>query len=94
MKPLYPRIFLADGISLSVQGSQYAYCSPRIDGIKSVWDYFLVEVGFITDSDERTFTPPDDWRQYSDGPFPSDVYGYVPAWMVEKFIKDHGGVKP
>ena len=53
--------------------------------------YTLAEVGFITDFENKPLTPPDDWQQYSDGEFPSDVYGYVPTEIVEKFIAIHGG---
>jgi len=92
MKKLNPRIYCADGASLSVQANQYAYCSPRIDELDEWNHYGLVEVGFITDADEKPLTPPDDWRKYSDGSFPSDVYGYIPTSMVEAFIADHGGI--
>lgn len=91
MKELNPRIKCADGVSLSVQANQYAYCSPRIDEVDEWNHYTLVEVGFITDAEEKPLTPPDDWRQYSDGSFPSDVYGYIPTEMVEAFIEAHGG---
>ncbi len=91
MKELNPRIKCADGISLSVQANKYAYCSPRIDEVSKWNHYTLVEVGFITDADDKPLTPPDDWSQYSDGSFPSDVYGYIPTEMVEAFIAAHGG---
>lgn len=91
MKELNPRITCADGISLSVQANQYAYCSPRIDEIDHWCFYTAVEVGFIEDKDGNQFTPPDDWEQYGEYGLPSDVYGYIPTQMVEKFINDHGG---
>jgi hypothetical protein len=89
MKDLYPRIICADGISLSVQANKHAYCSPRIDEIEC-WDqYTLVEVGYITDKNDQTFAPPETWREYADGEFPSCVYGYVPIGLVEAFIDSH-----
>jgi hypothetical protein len=91
IKKLNPRIKCADGVSLSVQANQYAYCSPRIDEVDEWNHYSKVEVGFVTDSDDKPLTPPDEWREYSDGSFPSDVYGYVPTGMVEAFIEAHGG---
>jgi hypothetical protein len=91
MKTRNPRIICADGVSLSVQANEYAYCSPRINGLDKWSHYIKVEVGFITDSNNIPFTPPDSWRVYSDGSFPSDVYGYIPKEMVEDFIKSHGG---
>lgn len=91
IKELNPRIYCADGVSLSVQGNQYAYCSPRIDDVPTWQAYTLVEVGYITDANEKSMAPPDTWREYGDGEFPSSVYGYVPTGMVEQFIEDHGG---
>lgn len=91
MKPLNPRIYCADGVSLSVQANQYAYCSPRIDDLPKWQDYLKVEVGFITDADKAPLTPPETWSPYSDGEFPSDVYGYIPVELVESFIESHGG---
>lgn len=94
IKELNPRIHCADGVSLSVQGNQYAYCSPQIDDVPTWQDYTLVEVGYITDANEKPLAPPDTWREYGEvayGQFPSRVYGYVPTEMVEQFIEDHGG---
>lgn len=87
MKPLAPRILCEDGTVLSVQASQYHYCSPREDE----GPYSRVEVGFIKDATGAAVTPPEDWREYGDGCFPSDVYGYVPVELVEAFITEHGG---
>lgn len=87
MKPLAPRIICADGTVLSVQASQYHYCSPREDE----GPYDSVEVGFIKDGAGVPLTPPEDWREHGDGCFPSDVYGYVPVEKVEAFIAEHGG---
>jgi hypothetical protein len=91
MKKLNPRVQCVDGTSLSVQANQYAYCSPRIDGLDR-WDqYSLVEVGYIDGPDDKPLTPPDDWCKYGDGGHPSDVYGYVPTGLVKEFIEAHGG---
>ena len=93
MKELNPRIKCTNGISLSVQANQYTYCSPRIDELPTWNDYDLVEVGFITDDNGEEIAPPESWRQYAGDGFPSDVYGYVPTSMVEKFIEDNGGTR-
>jgi len=90
MLPIKPRIKCVDGVSLSVQADKYKYCSPRTDE----GPHYAVEVGFIYDADDKPMAPPDTWREYSDGEFPSDVYGYVPAEMVEAFIESHGGQLP
>jgi|SRR5215831_6158829 len=83
------RITCNDGTTLSVQVGEHMYCTPRNnDG-----EYSEVEVSFIQDSEEKPYIPPNSWEQYSDGSFPSDVYGYVPVALVEEFIASHGGRK-
>ena len=84
-----PRFYCADGVSLSIQASKYHYASPRNDSRPSWTQYDCVEVGFIKDANNQPVAPPEEWRQYSDGEFPSDVYGYVPVALVHKFIADH-----
>ena len=91
MKELNKRIICKNGVSLSVQANQYAYCAPRIDEIAHWFKYSAVEVGFIEDKENNSFTPPESWRQYSDGEFPSNVYGYIPTSKVECFIRENGG---
>ena len=81
--PRYP-IVCNDGTTLSVQVGSSLYCSPR-ESENGPWTH--VEVGF------PSITPPDTWKEYSDGAFPSDVYGYVPVELVEQFIAEHGGRK-
>lgn len=82
-----PKIHCKDGVSLSVQASEYHYCSPR----NNVGPYECFEVGFI-EKDSIQFVPPSSWAQYADGEFPSDVYGYVPIKLIEEFIEEHGGM--
>lgn len=97
MKKLNPRIRCRDGVSLSVQANECAYCIPREDEAK---EYTHVEVGFIEDHDGKPFTPPDTWREYADSfefpsnvyrRFSSNVYNYVPVGLVKAFIEEHGG---
>ena len=88
MKPIHNSIICKDGTKLSIQASMFHYCSPRND----TGPYLKVEVGFITDKNGEPVTPPKTWKEYADGEFPNDVYGYVPTDMVEKFIKSHGGI--
>lgn len=84
-----PRVFFADGISLSIQASEYAYCSPR-QRIQQPWDFYsLVEVGYIYDKDSQPFSPPDTWRQYQSGN--DEIWAYVPVSVAKEFIADHGG---
>ena len=83
------RIICKDGVSLSVQANSSAYSTPRdFSGY-----YTHAEVGFIQDANGYPFTPPAHWQEWSDGSFPSDVYGYVPVDEIEKFIAEHGGRK-
>ena len=92
MKELNPRIYCKDGVSLSVQANQYAYCSPRIDDVGHWAEYSLVEVGYIQDKDDKHISAPDSWIEHSDdGTLDSTVYGYVPTGKVETFIESHGG---
>ena len=93
IKPNNPRITCADGVSLSVQASEFHYCSPRLNEIDHWADYSAVEVGYIEDTDGNAFTPPDEWSEYADGAFPASVYGYVPTEMVKAFIEEHGGAE-
>lgn len=88
MKSHCPRIVCMNGISLSVQASEYHYSQPREDK----GPYHLVEVGFIHDTERNPVKPPDSWSKYADGSFPSDVYGYVPVELVNQFITDNGGI--
>lgn len=88
---LNPRIFCADGISLSVQANEYAYCTPRESGAS---EYSRKEVGFIQDAERDPFPSPDEWLSYADdreAGVLSDVFGYVPVGLIEAFIVDHGG---
>lgn len=86
---LNPRIYCADGVSLSVQASKFAYCTPRSDR----GPYTEVEVGYIQDEAGLPLTPPDTWKYYASGEFPSDVYGWVPLDLVAEFIDSHGGMR-
>lgn len=77
-----PAIKCADGTTLSVQASNYHYCTPRDDN--GPWT--AVEVGF------PSVQPPDTWTQYcEDSTKPTDtVYACVPVSLVREFIAEHG----
>jgi len=87
MSPVKPRIICQDGVSLSVQVGKYRYCTPRQDEEP----HSAVEVGYICDANDDMMLPPASWEQYAGGDFPTDIYGYVPVDLVEKFIAAHGG---
>lgn len=76
-----------DGVALSIQASERHYCTPRNN--QGPWTH--VEVGFIEDKNDQTFTPPNEWAQYADGEFPSNVYAHVPVELVVDFVTQHGG---
>ena len=84
-KDLAPRICCMDGTTLSVQASEYTYCTPRSNS----GPYSQVEVGYPS-------RPFDQLLPYIDGDADSDptatVYGYVPIEIVEEIVADCGGI--
>ena len=85
---VHKALWLNDGSRISVQASETHYCSPRDDD----GPYTKVECGFLADKGGEAITPPDEWKDYADGEFPNDVYGYVPVTLVMDYIADHGGI--
>lgn len=79
-----PRLYCNDGYSVSVQASEFHYCSPRLNGLQ---DYKSVELGFPSIEDELI-------NEYADGDddYTDTVYEYVPIEIVEKLIEKHGGI--
>jgi len=84
-----PRVYCADGVSLSIQASEYAYCHPRQRYNRHWTTYVSVEVGYIYDENTQPFSPPDIWREYQSGN--DEIWAYVPVSVVEEFIEAHGG---
>ena len=82
MKPKYEPVTCADGFSMSVQGNQNAYCSPRHDA----GPYLSVEVGFPSAYD--FYLHP--WCEDPSNPTET-VYGYVPIEQIRLCIDAHGG---
>ena len=80
-----PRLYCNDGYSVSVQASEFHYCSPRLNGLQ---DYKSVELGLPSMEDELINEYADSGDDYTD-----TVYGYVPIEIVEKLIEKHGGIK-
>lgn len=79
-----PRIFFADGVSVSIQASEHTYATPR----NNEGPYTHFEVGYPS---ER---PPETWKQHAeDWENPTEtVYSYVPIEMLIFYIAAHGGV--
>lgn len=70
---------------VSVQASQYAYCTPRDDE----GPYSKVEVGY------PSVAPTGELLSFAeDAETPTQtVYGYVPIAIVKEFLAEHGGIK-
>ncbi len=85
MKQFNPKIICKDGTTLSVQASEYHYCTPR----DNYGPYTHVEVGY------PTAVPHDAMLRYAEES--SDptctVYGYTPVEVVNEFIELHGGIQ-
>lgn len=90
------RVVCADGFSLSVQASDFAYCDPRVDDADT---YETVEVGYPSEKEpllmeyievkhietkkgSHRFPPPPT----------KQVYPYVPSRLVRAVIELHGGM--
>lgn len=79
------RLECVDGFTMSVQASDFSYCSPRVSGADC---YTEVEVGFPS-------AAPVAFMSYAEDPdAPTEtVYGWVPVNLVEEEIERHGGCK-
>lgn len=79
-----PGIVCRDGATVSLQASEYHYCTPRNnDG-----PYTHIEAGY------PSVMPPDSWLPYAENAEkPLDtVYDYLPLQLAQEFIDAHGGV--
>ena len=79
-----PRLFLNDGVSLSVQAGEHLYCSPR----SNKGPYTQVEIGFPSEPLPELFMP---YCEKPDNPTET-VYAYVPLELVLFYIGSHGGI--
>jgi hypothetical protein len=75
----------ADGFAISVQGSQYHYCSPREDAQPF---YSTLELGYPSEVEPLLLQYADE----EDSPTQT-VYGYVPSDLAAEVITKHGGLK-
>lgn len=83
-RPVFPEIVCKDGFRISVQGHCGAYSFPRDDFADK---YSMVEV-MCSSTDDPIIMEMRDKREYDGG----DIFGYVPVWVVENIIKNHGGI--
>lgn len=79
-----PRLMCADGFSVSVQASEYHYCTPRINGADK---YETVELGFPNLEDSLIT----DYAEEDDRPTET-VYAFVPVHIVCELVEKHGGI--
>ena len=81
-----------NGVILSIQASNFHYCSPRRN-LESKC-YYEFEVGYISDSNNNRIAAPESWKEYAeDGTLLSNVFAYVPKQLIVDFIKENGGIK-
>ena len=89
MKSHNPRITCKDGFTISVQGSEFAYATPREDNPPN--GYTHVECGMPS-----TIPKTAEFRSYAELFHPADytntVYGYVPIEVVQAELDAHGGI--
>lgn len=77
------RVVCNDGYNVSIQASEYHYCTPRL-----TQDYYReVELGFPSKEDELI-----NIYAETDFDYTKTVYGYVPIGIVEELIEKHGGI--
>ena len=95
----FERIVCADGFSVSVQASEFNYCSPR----DSVGPWSSVECGFPTEEDPVLETYAESpnagtkREDYETGEMVETgqvqtVYPYTPSQVVLGVIESHGGM--
>ena len=78
-----PAIVCGDGLRLSVQANEYAYCDPR----DNYGPYSAVEIGFPSDVIPEIM----EWAETPETPT-GTVYGWVPVEVVDAVIAAHGGI--
>ena len=85
------RIKCVDGFSISVQASEYNYCSPKENGYSVI--YTQVELGFPNREDDLIKEYVEDLsRGDEDIDYTGSVYPYVPSHIVALMIASHGGI--
>ena len=92
-QPARAAIVCRDGFTMSVQASDYHYCTPRINDAPS---YLEVEIGFPTERERLLDKYVEGFGLWvykdDDFDFTSAVYPYVPAEVVIEVIMKHGGM--
>ena len=87
MKKQNKPIICKDGFKMSVQASEYNYCTPRIDNAEG---YTEVEVGYPSRHEDLLIPYMDG---YGDETCPTNtVYGWVPSQVIVDVVAKHGGI--
>jgi len=76
----FKTVTCADGFTISIQASEYHYCSPRENDA----DWYEVELGFPSEKDEMIQR----WAENEKEP-EYTVYGYVPIQVVQDLLNKH-----
>ena len=84
-QPRRKPVVCEDGFTMSVQASEYHYCSPRRSGLGE--SYTSVEVGFPSEKEDLLMEHAEDYDKPT-----GTVYPYVPVEVVLQVIMKHGGM--
>ena len=87
MKKQNKKIVCKDGFEMSVQASEYTYCTPRID---NALHYEAAEVGYPSQREDLLMPYIDGDPEHSEPT--NTVYGYVPSQIIVDVCAKHGGI--
>lgn len=78
-----PLVICQDGYSVSIQASEFNYCSPRKNGF---WQYGSFELGYPNEEDILI-------KKYAEYPscLTDTVYAHVDVEIVDQLINKHRG---
>ena len=89
-RKFFKRAVCADGFTVSVQASEFSYCTPR----DNIGPWTAVECGFPSAKDPVL----EEYAEDPSAPIDKDdktvqtVYPYVPSDVVMSIIESHGGL--
>ena len=91
MKEHNERIVCQDGFTMSVQGSEYNYSTPREDNPAD--GYTHVECGYPSSKPNTAALLKYAEQLLTDNPvYTESVYSYVPVEVVQAELDAHGGI--
>ena len=92
-QPARAAVVFKDGFTMSVQASNYHYCTPRINDAEG---YLEVEIGYPRQREPLLDKYVEGFGLWvykdDDFDFTNAVYPYVPAEVVIEVIMKHGGM--